>query len=110
MRIKGFASTNTVFGVGSFTYQYVTRDTFGFAVKSTYGIINGKPYEIFKKPATDNGVKFSAKGLLRVNNDLTLSESVSPSEENTGLLETVFLNDHCFKFQTLKQIRSRLRK
>ena len=110
MRIKGFASTNMVFGVGSFTYQYVTRDTFGFAVKSTYGVINGTPYEIFKKPATDNGVKFSAKGLLKVNNDLTLSESVSPSEENTGLLETVFLNDRCFKFQTLKQIRSRLRK
>ena len=27
---KGFASTNIVLGVGSFTYQYNTRDTFGF--------------------------------------------------------------------------------
>jgi nicotinamide phosphoribosyltransferase len=41
---KGFASTNVVFGIGSFTYQgavtrdaIVTRDTHMFAVKSTYG-------------------------------------------------------------------------
>lgn len=27
---KGFASTNVVLGIGSFTYQYNTRDTFGF--------------------------------------------------------------------------------
>lgn len=27
---KGFASTNIVLGVGSFTYQYNTRDSFGF--------------------------------------------------------------------------------
>jgi nicotinamide phosphoribosyltransferase len=27
---KGFASTNIVLGVGSFTYQFNTRDTFGF--------------------------------------------------------------------------------
>ena len=35
--IKGFASTNVVLGLGSYTYQYVTRDTFGFAMKTTYG-------------------------------------------------------------------------
>lgn len=41
---KGFASTNIVYGIGSFTYQgainpdaIITRDTHGFAVKSTYG-------------------------------------------------------------------------
>ena len=33
---KGFASTNIVLGVGSFTYQFNTRDTFGFAMKATY--------------------------------------------------------------------------
>lgn len=33
---KGFASTNIVLGIGSFTYQYNTRDTFGFAMKATY--------------------------------------------------------------------------
>jgi nicotinamide phosphoribosyltransferase len=28
---KGFAVSNCVFGIGSYTYQYNTRDTFGFA-------------------------------------------------------------------------------
>ncbi len=105
---KGFASTNIVFGIGSYTYQYTTRDTFGFAIKATYGIVNGKPIEMFKQPKTDNGIKNSAKGLLRVNADLTLSESVTPDEENQGLLETVFLDGKMVKTYTLQEIRDRL--
>lgn len=66
LKAKGFASGNVVFGVGSFTYQYCTRDTFGFAVKSTYGEVDGVGREIFKDPVTDNGVKKSARGLLSV--------------------------------------------
>lgn len=81
---KGFASTNIVFGVGSFTYQYNTRDTFGFAMKATYvelseldglgnvpdkdGVLGFKTIgrEIFKDPITDDGTKKSATGLLQV--------------------------------------------
>ena len=66
---KGFASTNVVFGVGSYTYQYVTRDTYGMAMKATYGVVNGEPREIFKSPKTDSGGKKSAKGLLAVKRD-----------------------------------------
>ena len=87
LKTKGFASTNIVFGVGSFTYQYNTRDTFGFAMKATYGEITykcaceeqqGKSFaesaekccvearEIFKDPITDDGTKKSKKGLLCV--------------------------------------------
>jgi nicotinamide phosphoribosyltransferase len=105
---KGFASTNCVFGIGSFTYQYVTRDTFGFAMKATYGVVNGKPVNIFKNPKTDDGLKKSAKGLLRVNADFTLSEGVSTEEAETGLLETVFLNGELVRFQTLNEIRTKL--
>jgi len=104
----GFASTNVVFGIGSYTYQYVTRDTFGFAVKATHGIINGKPIDIFKDPATDNGVKKSAKGLLRVNADLTLSQQVSEAEEKEGLLRTVFKDGVTYNTETLSEIRARL--
>jgi nicotinamide phosphoribosyltransferase len=107
LKQKGFASTNVVLGIGSYTYQYNTRDTFGFAVKSTYGVINGKPFNIFKDPKTDNGVKKSAKGLLRVNPDFSLSEEVSWEEEG-GLLETVFLNGKIVKEYSLTEIRSRL--
>ncbi|ULT28791.1 hypothetical protein KUH03_04350 [Sphingobacterium sp. E70] len=39
---KGFASTNTILGIGSYTYQYVTRDTFGFALKGTAEIVDGQ--------------------------------------------------------------------
>ena len=42
LKDKGFASSNIVFGVGSFTYQYNTRDTFGFALKATYVVVNGE--------------------------------------------------------------------
>jgi nicotinamide phosphoribosyltransferase len=105
---NGFASTNVVFGIGSYTYQYVTRDVFGFAMKATHGVINGKPVDIFKDPATDNGVKKSAKGYLRVNADLTLSQQVSRDEEREGLLQTVFLDGKMVRVETLSQIRARL--
>ncbi len=107
LKKKGFASTNVVLGIGSYTYQYNTRDTFGFAVKSTYGVIDGKPVNIFKDPKTDNGVKKSAKGLLRVNADYSLSEEVSWEEEG-GLLETVFLDGKLVKEYTLSKIRESL--
>lgn len=29
---KGFASGNVIFGIGSYTYQFATRDNFGFAL------------------------------------------------------------------------------
>ena len=63
---KGFASTNVVFGVGSYTYQYVTRDTFASAVKATWVEIDGVGHDIAKDPITDNGTKKSAKGRLAV--------------------------------------------
>lgn len=57
LEAKGFASNNLVFGIGSFTYNYLTRDTFGFAVKATWGQVNGVGRELFKDPITDSGVK-----------------------------------------------------
>ena len=63
---QGFASTNVVFGIGSFTYQYVTRDTHGMAMKTTYAVIGGDEKALFKKPVTDDGGKFSARGRLAV--------------------------------------------
>jgi nicotinamide phosphoribosyltransferase len=63
---KGFASTNWVAGIGSFNYQYQTRDTFGFAMKATNVVIEGEEKAIFKDPKTDNGLKKSLKGRIRV--------------------------------------------
>lgn len=54
---KGFASTNIVLGVGSYTYQFNTRDTLGFAAKGAWFENNGKGIDIFKDPITDDGTK-----------------------------------------------------
>lgn len=74
---KGFASGNIVFGIGSFTYQFKTRDNLGMAIKATLANVNGAEHQIYKDPITDNGSKKSAKGGLIVNmvdGVLTLSD------------------------------------
>lgn len=110
LKAKGFSSTNVVLGIGSYTYQYVTRDTFGFAMKATYGVVNGTPTNIFKDPITDNGVKKSAKGLLAVLDGYKLVEEASPALEATGLLQTVFKDGKLMKETTLSEIRAKLAK
>lgn len=105
---KEFASGNIVFGVGSFTYQYSTRDSFGFAMKATSGVVNGERRDIFKNPKTDSGTKKSAKGLLRVeeeNGSLVLYDNQTEEEEQQGRLETVFLDGKLIKQVSLAQIR-----
>jgi len=104
---KGFAS-KVVLGMGSYSYQYVTRDTHGSAVKATSIVKNGKRVAIFKDPKTDSKKK-SAKGLLkveRVNGELTLFDDVTEQEEAQGLLEVVFEDGKIIKETTLSEIRS----
>lgn len=114
LKAKGFASTNVVFGIGSYTYQYNTRDTFGFAMKATYGEVNGKGRDIFKDPITDDGTKKSKAGLLLVLPDpetgkITCYDRCTDWEtENGGLLTTVFKNGNLIKETTLEQIRTKL--
>ncbi len=112
LKTKGFASCNIVFGIGSYTYQYNTRDTFGFAMKATYGEVNGEAREIFKDPITDDGTKKSKKGLLGVflNGDDTLrcEDGLTWEQEKLGLLQTVFLNGKLTKETTLEQIRAKI--
>ena len=108
---KGFASDNVVFGIGSFTFQYNTRDTLGFAMKATYVEIDGKPYSIFKDPKTDSGTKKSAKGLLQVVQDgdtLKVNQDVTWDQEKQGLLRTVYLDGKITVSETFADIRSRL--
>lgn len=110
---KGFASTNVVFGIGSYTYQYVTRDTFGFAMKATYGEVEGKGREIFKDPKTDDGTKRSAKGLIRLDyneeGEIVMTDQVTREEEQGGLLQTVYKNGELLIDQSLSDIREKVR-
>ena len=79
---NGIAASCISFGAGSFSFNAIeedgvlkpyTRDTFSFAIKATYGIVNGQEIEIFKDPKTDNfsggGFKKSQKGMCVVYKD-----------------------------------------
>ncbi len=123
LEAKGFASTNIVLGVGSFTYQYNTRDTFGFAMKATYVEVNGRGREIFKDPITDDGTKKSATGLLFVGKfvdnfdglvgggEIRLVDKVDWKIESgdKGLLQTIYKDGEYFNQTTLTEIRNRLK-
>lgn len=114
LKAKGFASYNVVLGLGSFTYEYVTRDSFGFAMKATYGEVNGEGRDIFKSPRTDDGTKLSAKGLLQVyrNADtgkLELKEQCSWKEEAQGEMIPVFRDGALLEETTLSEIRGRIK-
>lgn len=108
-------STEAVFGIGSFTYQYVTRDTYGLAMKATWCQIDGQPHSIFKKPRTDSGEKFSAKGRLAilpgnldVPHDLTLVHEATPEEEARSLAQPVWENGAFLRRENFQTIRQRL--
>jgi nicotinamide phosphoribosyltransferase len=122
---KGFASTNMVFGIGSFTYQgaitpnaIVTRDTYGFAVKSTYGEVadadgNTVGIEIFKDPKTDDGLKKSAKGLTAVYREgdtFVLKDQATWEEIQNCAFVKVFSDGKMTKEWSLQEIRAEVEK
>lgn len=106
---KGFASTNIVLGVGSFTYQMNTRDTFGFAAKGAWFEANGQGYDIYKDPVTDDGTKKSLKGLICVTENHEVLTQCTPEQESQGILHTIYEDGHFFNQVTLTQIRERLK-
>lgn len=109
---KKFASTNVVLGIGSFTYQYNTRDTFGFAMKATYVEVDGEGREIFKDPITDDGTKKSAKGLISVflddNMEYFMQDQCNWDAEDSGELKPIYTNGSFEMRTTLNQIREQL--
>jgi nicotinamide phosphoribosyltransferase len=132
---KGFAATNIVLGVGSFTYQMNTRDTLGFAAKGAWFEVmeyqkdeNGEllpaekvGYDIYKDPVTDDGTKKSLKGLIRVDAITATSEETgktytkyevktqcTPEEEAGGILQTIYEDGHFHNQASLTEIRNRI--
>ena len=107
---KGFASSNVVLGIGSYTYQHVTRDTFGFAMKATFCTVNGEDREIYKQPRTDSK-KNSHRGLIAVRRgaggELQAHFPVTRAEEAaaSNLLQPVFVDGRLVRQTTLAAIR-----
>lgn len=114
---KGFASSNIVFGIGSYTYNMNTRDTFGFALKTTYGVVNDKELLLYKDPITDDGTKKSQKGMVSViekDGVITYIDNLSKYDKfayqdiQQELLQPVFIDGKLIKETSLKEIRQKL--
>lgn len=116
LKDKGFASTNVVYGIGSFTYQYATRDTFGFALKTTYAVIDGEEKMLFKDPITDDGTKKSQRGLVVVHEEdgkLTFKDCLLMADklnDKDDLLEVVFEDGELKREHSLSEIRELINK
>lgn len=107
---KGYAGM-VVLGIGSYSYQYVTRDTHGSAVKSTWALKDGKPVDVCKDPKTDSKKK-SLKGLIRIeleNGKYVAYDQQTPEQESQGELKTVFLNGKLLYETSLAEIRERVK-
>lgn len=117
---RGFAANNIAYGVGAFCFSaivedgrmvVVTRDTFGIAMKATYGVIDGKKLMIFKDPKTDTShLKKSHKGCCRVyeeNGELKCEDQLLDMADDT-LLTTVFKNGKLTREDTFVTIRQRM--
>jgi nicotinamide phosphoribosyltransferase len=117
LEAKGFAATNIVLGVGSFTYQMNTRDTLGYAIKGAWFVAvdeNGveKSYDIFKDPITDDGTKKSLKGRCAVHQDESgeyyVKTECTTEEEAQGLLEVIFEDGVLYNETTLSAVREKI--
>jgi nicotinamide phosphoribosyltransferase len=123
---KGFAATNIVLGVGSFTYQMNTRDTLGFAAKGAWfevleldpiantpdenGVLGFKKvgYDIYKDPITDDGTKKSLKGLICVTEDHEVLTQCTWEQEGQGILQTIYEDGKFHNEISLAQVREKL--
>lgn len=115
---KNFAANNVILGFGSYTYQCVTRDTFGFALKVTHGVVDGVEKPMFKDPVTDRGshsagkksqrgmciVRKNHRGELMYTDGHTMAEADTPD----NLLRPVFLNGKLLVDEGFQTIRKRL--
>ena len=110
------AMNNLCFGIGAYTYQYVTRDTRGFAIKATY--CDDEKYggmQLYKQPKTDPGKK-SPRGAVAVvkTNDasrykmidhLSLNEAI---ERTDNVMVCLFKNGDLYNQENFETIKKRL--
>lgn len=106
---------NMVFGIGSFTYEYVTRDTYGFAMKATAVRRGDDLFAIFKKPKTDDGTKNSLKGIpiVRFNeetNQFEVKDGGTPSELENCDFSCIYRNGKLFLEEDWETICERVRR
>lgn len=115
LKAKGFASTNIVFGVGSYLLNLLGRDHLGMAIKATNSIveIGGELVDqpIYKDPKTDR-TKKSARGLISVHRgedgEIYFKDMQTRKQEETGLLSVVYMNGQFHKLTNIFEIRDKI--
>lgn len=116
----GYSPYNQVFGVGSFTYEWRTRDTYGFAMKATAVRRNGIVIDIFKCPITDDpcNPKKSLRGIPAVYQgdrsrdeqpDYYVVDGSTPYNLDHCEFRKVYSNGSLLIDDTFDQIRQRVR-
>jgi len=118
LEAKGFSAENIVYGVGSYSLGYYTRDTFSFALKATYTVIDGEEKFIFKDPKTDiGGIKKSQKGMVIVIDGVggiymvdELNSKEREANTKFDMLEDVFIDGKLVRNESLAEIRARVLK
>ncbi len=102
---NGYSTDNVVLGIGSYSYQYVTRDTFGFVCKATSRKTSaGTRHAIFKNPKT-GGWKKSHRGLLYVADNFAVTEDATEEMAAGGRLQPVFRDGVLLVDTTFDQVR-----
>jgi nicotinamide phosphoribosyltransferase len=92
----------------------ITRDTFGMAMKATYGEFGDKKLFIYKDPKTDDGnLKKSHKGCCQVircpsGEFACYDECEGRVDDINTDLETVFINGELTRYENFMGIRRRM--
>ena len=125
LEAQGYAINNVSLGVGSFSfmcletideegvahYNPYTRDTFGIAIKATYGETNdGKPVMIFKNPK-ELSWKKSQRGCVKVAMDgMSYTDGLTFEEAHSSdnLLKLVFFDGAMIRETNLAEVRNRM--
>lgn len=103
---------NMVFGIGSYSYEYVSRDTYGWAMKATAVRRDGKIIPIFKKPVTDSGGKHSHKGILacwKTDSEYWIQQEANECALDSCQYEKVFVDGDLLIDPSFDTIRKRAR-
>jgi len=89
--IGNWSSDNIVVGSGGGLLQKWNRDTLRFAIKASYGSINGVGFDIYKDPITANTgseTKASKRGLLKVCRVVNGYTTISSSSCSTPMFNS----------------------
>ena len=107
---KGFTSSNVVPGIGSYTYQYLTRDSFGWAMKATWAWSGRGPRTVRR-----SGNRFGDQALgprpaagWKGARTIPPLDRQSPQQTAGGEPLPVFRNGNLLVDASLAEIRERL--